>query len=73
MAERYQEFPDPMSPAAMNFNRIAGDALVQWYALDPGSARQRFFGRFVSPKPRFSIDVLGVLPEKELPEVEQGW
>jgi hypothetical protein len=71
MAERYQDFPQAQSGEAMTFNRLAGDALVEWYSFDAVGARPAIIREILRPNPRFGIDVLGILPEKELPEVEK--
>lgn len=70
IAERYQEFPQPQSIDALNFNRVCGDALVEWYELDPVGARPAIVREILRPNPRFSLDVLGILPDRELPEIE---
>jgi len=71
MAERHQEFPQPQSAEAMEFNRTAGDALARWYTLAPADARPAILREILRPSPRFPIDVLGILMDKELPEVDQ--
>ena len=72
VAERYQDFPQMQSAEAVTFNRASGDALQQWYALAPDDARPAILREILRPKPRFQLDVLGILPDKELPEVEQA-
>ena len=72
MAERDPQFPQPQSAEAAEFNRLAGDALAKWYALDPADARPAMLREISRPTPRFPIDVLGILPDKELPEVDQA-
>jgi len=48
-----------------------GDALKHWYEVAPEEARPHIIEEILRPQPRFGADVLGVLPDKELPEVEQ--
>jgi hypothetical protein len=53
------------------FNNASAAALAHWYELDPAGARPAILREIVRPKPRFGAAVLGILPDKELPEVEQ--
>jgi hypothetical protein len=71
MAERYQEFAQPQSPEAVTANQIAGEALLEWYSADPVNARPAILREILRPQPRFSVDVLGILPDQELAEAEQ--
>ena len=69
MAQR-EDVPAQPNEAIM-FNRLTGEALVQWYSFDAVGARAVIVREIVRPKPRYGIDVLGILPERELPEVEK--
>lgn len=49
-----------------------GAALKHWYELAPDEARPYIIEEILRPQPRFGADVLGVLPDKELPEVNHA-
>jgi hypothetical protein len=58
--------------SAYNFNRASAAALQHWYEIAPEEARLAVMKEIVRPKPRFNAGVLGMLPEQELPEIEQA-
>ncbi len=69
-ARQYREFPVPNEVNASNSLHLTGAALRRWYELEPGEARAVIIQEIVRSNPRYSASVLGVLPEKTLPEVE---
>jgi len=71
IAERYHDFPQPREINAYQFNEASAAALERWWELDPEGARPAIIQEILRPKPRFDAHVLGRLPEKELPEVDQ--
>jgi hypothetical protein len=71
-AERYQDPPKPEENDPWSFNQAGGAALRHWYALAPAEARPAILREILRPEPRFQTDVLGILPDKELPDVEQA-
>ena len=68
VAQRYQDFPQLREMNAWNFNQASGAALKQWYAAAPEEARPAVLREILRPNPRFGADVLGMLPDQELPE-----
>jgi len=52
-------------------DQMNGSALVRWWELDPQAARPAILHEIERPHPRFSAAILGMLPDKELPEAEQ--
>ena len=71
VAERYRDGPALNETNTWLFNSASAAALTHWYELDPAGARPAILREIVRPKPRFDAAVLGMLPDKELPEVEQ--
>ena len=71
LASRYRDFPVLNEAHAWEYNNASGAALDHWYELDPAGARPAVLREILRPKPRFNASVLGVLPDRELPEVEQ--
>ncbi len=71
IAQRYQDFRELRETKAYEFNEASAGALKRWWEVDPEGARPAIIQEILRPKPRFDARVLGVLPEKELPEVEQ--
>jgi hypothetical protein len=70
-ARTYQDFPIPNEIHAYNANNLSGTALLHWYELVPEEARAAVIQEILRPKPRFNAQILGILPDKTLPEVEQ--
>lgn len=70
MAEHYLNSPQPQPAEAAEFSRAGGEALARWYDLAPADARPAILREIVRPEPRFPIDALGILPDRELPEVD---
>ena len=71
VAQRYRDRPTLNEMTIWEFNNASAAALGRWYELDPAGARPAIVREIVRPKPRFDAAVLGMLPDKELPEVEQ--
>jgi hypothetical protein len=69
-----QQFEDPPEARAAAYRpaELAGEALTRWYELDPAGARTAVIAEILRPKPHFGARILGMLPDKELPEVEQA-
>jgi len=70
IARRYHDFRELRKMAAYQFNQMSGTALTYWYEMEPEKARPVVVQEIVRPKPRFGSSVLGILPDKSLPEVE---
>jgi hypothetical protein len=49
---------------------LSAIALRRWYELDPAGARPAIIAEITRPRPRYSAKVLGILPDKTLPEVD---
>jgi hypothetical protein len=71
IAMRYQDFPELRQMDAYQFNNASAAALKHWYEMAPDEARPIIIKEILRPKPRFNANVLGILPDKELPEVDQ--
>ena len=63
---------DPISAMNGETRRLAAIALRRWYALDPAGARPAILAEITRPQPRFDARVLGMLPDKTLPEVDSA-
>jgi hypothetical protein len=70
IARRYRDFPELREIVAYEFNNMSGAALKHWYEMEPEEARPVVIQEIIRPKPRFGSSVLGILPDKSLPEVE---
>jgi hypothetical protein len=66
VALRYQYFSQLRNMDAVEFNRASAAALEQWYAAAPDEARAAVLAEIARPEPRFGVNVLGILPEREL-------
>jgi hypothetical protein len=69
VARRYTDFEDPRRMDAYESIGASAAALEHWYELDPAEARPAIIEEILRPRPRFNSSVLGLLPDKELPEV----
>jgi hypothetical protein len=58
------------SEPAYELRQLSGSALRRWYELDPAGARSAIITEISRPRPRFDARVLGLLPDKTLPEVD---
>jgi hypothetical protein len=52
-------------------DKASAAALGRWYEMAPDEARPVVIQEILRPKPRFGARVLGILPDKELPEADQ--
>jgi hypothetical protein len=72
VATRYQDFPQLRASDAFEFNNASAAALTHWYEIDPAEARPIVIQEILRPKPRFDAHVLGLLPDKDLPEADEA-
>ncbi|HEU4390998.1 MAG TPA: hypothetical protein VFV34_24545 [Blastocatellia bacterium] len=71
-AQQYRDIPVPNEASAADSLHLTGEALRRWYEIEPGEARPAIIREILRPKPRYSASVLGILPDRTLPEVEQS-
>lgn len=69
-AQAYVDYPQMRAEPAYNSLQLSGNALRRWYELDPEGARKAFIAEISRPRPRFDARLLGLLPDKTLPEVD---
>lgn len=69
-AQSYRDFPEMREVNAHNSLQLTASALKAWYELDPAGARPAVITEITRPRPRFDARVLGLLPDKTLPEVD---
>jgi hypothetical protein len=69
-ALHYEDFPELRATPAYQSLQVSGEALLRWYQMDPRSARDAVIAEITRPKPRYDARVLGILPDKTLPNVE---
>ena len=69
-AQAYRDRPQTHTTSASESLDLSGYALRRWYELDPEGARSAVIAEISRPSPRFDARVLGLLPDKTLPEVE---
>jgi hypothetical protein len=69
-AQSYRDFPEMRAEPAYESLQVSGTALRRWYELDPAGARSAVITEISRPRPRFGARVLGLLPDKTLPEVD---
>jgi hypothetical protein len=67
---RYKDYPERHEMNAYQSLITSGAPLKRWYELDPDAARDTVIKEITRPEPRYGADVLGLLPDKTLPEVE---
>jgi hypothetical protein len=72
IAQRYRDFPQLREINAFELNNASAAALEHWYETSPDEARPVVLHEILRPKPRFNASVLGILPDSELPEVDQA-
>ena len=75
IAAEYADYPVPDAPNVLptyNYFKLSGDGLVHWYELDPEGARAAVLAEIVRPRPRYSANTLGMLPDKVLPNEERA-
>jgi hypothetical protein len=66
IATQYTDFPQPNQIDAHEALEVSAIALIRWYELDPEGARPAVIAEIVRPKPRYSANTLGMLPDKVL-------
>jgi hypothetical protein len=74
-AAEYSDYPVPYAPnvsPTYDYFKLSGDGLIRWHELDPEGARPFVLAEIVRPKPRFSANTLGMLPDKVLPNEERA-
>jgi hypothetical protein len=71
-ALQFKDFSVPNEVNAYNSLHLSGAALLRWYELEPDEARDVIIQEIMRPKPRYTARILGILPDKTLPEVEQS-
>jgi hypothetical protein len=71
VAQRYKDYEDLRTMEAYQSNGASAAALAHWYELELAVARPAVIEEILRPKPRFNASALGMLPDKELPEVGQ--
>jgi hypothetical protein len=69
-AQAYRDFPEMRAEPAYELRQLSGTALKRWYELDPAGARSAIITEISRPRPRYDARVLGLLPDKTLPEVD---
>jgi hypothetical protein len=73
IAGQYTDFPPPHNiMTTYQSLKLTGTALVRWYELDPQGARSAVIAEIIRPKPRYSANTLGLLPDKTLPGEQQA-
>jgi hypothetical protein len=70
IALQYKDYPELRLMHAYQSLELTGMALTRWYELDPEGARDAVIKEIIRPKPRYNASVLGLLPDKTLPDVE---
>jgi len=72
VAEHYEYFPHLREMNAYDKLLLSGSALRDWYEVDPEGARPAVIAEISRTRPRYSARVLGMLPDKTLPEVDSA-
>jgi hypothetical protein len=70
VAEAYRDYPEMRETNAYQSLQLSGSALQHWYELDPAGATPAIIREITRPRPRFNANVLGILPDKTLPEAD---
>jgi hypothetical protein len=70
VAGTYHDYPEMREANAYASLQLSASALQHWYELDPAGARPAIIREITRPRPRFNARVLGILPDKILPEVD---
>ena len=71
-AESYHYYPNSREIDAPESLQVSSTALQRWYELDPAGARPAIIREITRPRPRYDARVLGMLPDKTLPEVDSA-
>ena len=69
-AQAYRNFPEMRDSRAYDSLELSASALQRWYELDPAGARPAIITEITRVRPRYDARVLGILPDKTLPEVD---
>jgi hypothetical protein len=69
-AQAYRDFPLMAESRASDSLQLSATALQRWYELDPAAARPAIITEIKRPRPRYDAKVLGMLPDRTLPEVD---
>lgn len=69
-AQWYRAFSEIRDADPYDSLQLSASALKRWYELDPAGARPAIITEITRPRPRFGARVLGLLPDKTLPEVD---
>jgi len=72
LAQQYRDFSELREMNAYESNNLSASALQHWYEMSPEEARPVIIQEILRPKTRFNSSVLGILPDEELPEVDQS-
>lgn len=70
-AQKFRDLPISNENNTWNALHLSGAALRDWYELEPEAARAVILEEIARPAPRFGSEVLGILPDKTLPEADQ--
>jgi hypothetical protein len=70
LADHYEDFPEQNASTAYSSLHLTAVALRRWYEIAPGEARPAILREILRPHPRFGATVLGILPDKTLPDAE---
>jgi hypothetical protein len=71
IALRYKDYPELRIMDAFQSLQLTGAALTRWYELDSSAAREAVLNEIIRPKPRYGANILGLLPDKTLPEAQR--
>jgi len=71
IALQYKDYPELRVTDAYQSLELTGMALTRWYELDPEGARDAVIKEIIRPKPRYNANVLGLLPDKTLPDAQR--
>jgi len=72
VAERYEDFPQMREMNAYTQLQLTASALRHWYEMDPEGARPAVIAEITRPRPRYGARLLGMLPDKTLPEADSA-
>ncbi len=70
IALQYKDYSELRLMDAYQSLQLTGASLTRWYEMDPDGARDAVIKEIIRPKPRYNATVLGILPDKTLPEFE---
>jgi hypothetical protein len=70
-ALQYKDYPELRAMDAYQSLQLTGAALTRWYELDSAGAREAVMNEIIRPKPRYGANILGLLPDKTLPDAQR--